>query len=147
MLKRFRLAMLGVVIVSLLAFSQSAFAMPGWDTESSAFVRPYGSSTLTNYLSSAADEDWYYYTNNTGSNLYVSTSLDSASYPYHFDLEVKIKYDALHSTNLFAAQEAGMTEYLYNIQVPPGATIYYRVTTKNWNSVTEFYTLTVNMNT
>ncbi|BBI34623.1 hypothetical protein [Cohnella abietis] len=140
----------GLLIMSvamMLVFSQSAFAVTGmYDSESSALVRPSGTSVLSSELDSASDEDWYYYKNTTTSTQYFSTHLSSSSYPNYFKLEAKIVYDASHTSTLFRAAKSGTIDYLYSVQLTPGATIYLKVSTENFGGTSQKYSLSTFFN-
>ncbi|GBG06341.1 hypothetical protein PAT3040_00866 [Paenibacillus agaridevorans] len=137
-----------VLLMSICLFSasQSVSAIPGFDDPSNAinFIGGYQSSSL--YLSTASDVDWFKYKNNTGNAQFTFADLTTSSYNYNyrFRLDAYIQYSNGLESNLFRAQDYGVVNLLNYIYLPPGATIFYRVSTENFNvDDIEFYSLTV----
>ncbi|GAA3401960.1 hypothetical protein ACFFNY_35125 [Paenibacillus hodogayensis] len=84
-----KLAALALAGALTITSASSAFALSGWaDTKATAQPLTLGSSTFQ-VLSSGADEDWYSYTNTTGSSINLVLELYSPSglnYDYDYTM-------------------------------------------------------------
>ncbi|MUG44436.1 hypothetical protein [Paenibacillus woosongensis] len=119
--------------VLLLTFSSAANAAVGFaDTKAQAFsVQPKaaGNESMSMSLSSSNDVDWYKWTNNTGTDKFISTALvvfDNSSQS-KYQIGHELVYKDGRSTDIFYAYDGRGISHIY---VPAGATLYVRVEAK-----------------
>lgn len=119
--------------VLLLTFSSPIYAATGFaDTKDQAFsVQPTaaGNYVMSMSLSNQYDVDWYKWTNNTGSDKFISTLIavldNSSGSKYHIGHE--LVYKDGRSTDIFYSYDGTGISHIY---VPAGATLYIRAESK-----------------
>ncbi|MBV6717316.1 hypothetical protein PC41400_27185 [Paenibacillus chitinolyticus] len=115
-----------VVTASLLLSSQSAFAVSGLADTRSEALNVYPNTDYTWTLDTAADEDWFYWTNSTSSTQYLSGSLLSpAGKNYNLQLVLVTaggwEY-VLNTNDNGPGQHDG-----FNSTLQPGDKIYFKI--------------------
>ncbi|GKU80067.1 hypothetical protein [Paenibacillus sp. L3-i20] len=143
-----KMFMLLICMTMLLTFSNSAYAISGnWDTQDTAAVLQTSNEVRNLWLSEEADEDWFQYTNTTGSNQFVYASLDGTNIDPAWNLSFKIKYSRSVETNLLQGTGGRYSKTISNILLPHGATIFYKINLAGSTHATDInYKLTQHAN-
>ncbi|WP_028546145.1 hypothetical protein [Paenibacillus taiwanensis] len=123
-----------ITAVSLLSYSQPAQAIQGfYDKKADAKVLS-DSEHIGFALTSADDADWFKWTNNTTTTKYANAVLniidpDSVT---NYDLAFDMHYSQHINTGLLYTHDTGPNglDALNFFQIPPGATIYLKVLSK-----------------
>ena len=124
---RMKFAILTFLCALALIVPHSAYAFPGADTRETAVVisAPFN---FTTYLTNYADEDWYRWTNNTGTVKIVHLSVASIYYGSNFNLYSEIIYpDGSVNVIGYAYDDRDSGYDYYNIMVYPGQTLLFKV--------------------
>ncbi|MBP1907528.1 hypothetical protein J2Z32_004203 [Paenibacillus turicensis] len=96
---------------------------------------------FTSYLASSTDEDWYKWTNNTGSLKYVGAFYQPQTFDGAYRLGMEIDYTPTRSLLRVYASDFGNPSnpgIIINPLIPPGATVYFIIDSVNY--ATKVYT-------
>ncbi|MGE6230896.1 hypothetical protein [Paenibacillus chitinolyticus] len=115
-----------VVTASLLLSSQSAFAVSGLADTRSEALNVYPNTDYTWTLDTAADEDWFYWTNSTSSTQYLSGSLLSpAGKNYNLQLVLVTAGGLEHVLN---TNDNGPGQHDgFSSSLQPGEEMYFKI--------------------
>jgi hypothetical protein len=98
------------------------------DTKATAITLSHGIRHSL-YLSSSTDEDWFKWTNDTGSFKYIGAFFFPLGYNAHYRYGMEIDYNSSRSLpRVYAkADNPGDGALFVNPVIPPGATVYFVV--------------------
>ncbi|MCE5173051.1 hypothetical protein LQV63_27690 [Paenibacillus profundus] len=126
------------VFVMVLVFSQSTFAAKGIGDTKETAINIFPKQEIRLFIEGGGDKDWFTWNNNTGETKYLGGTLWPSVGDCRYRFGVVIDYhNGRVSDVLFAqdpvdiGQSKGSVHSIGNIQVPPGATVYYVVESKN----------------
>ncbi|WP_079914241.1 hypothetical protein [Paenibacillus sp. 32352] len=126
MLKLKKTVLVASLSISLLAFSQSAFATVGLGDSRSNPVELKFNQTITWKLETASDIDWFKWTNNTGSTKTIQTSLASPGNK-NYDIRGFLVTPFAEQTIYANDNGPGKIDGFTVTAVQPGDTLFIRI--------------------
>lgn len=141
---KFKKLLLTVVsLVSVLGFSQSAFAIANFaDTKLSAVALGINPGTYQGYITTSTDEDWFYWTNNTGVTKTVTIVLASTG-SVNNDLMASL---SPYGSSYNVLDSGGVYDSFTFSYVAPGETVYYGVKGHNGSYGLDPYYISTTVN-
>ncbi|MFW5435658.1 hypothetical protein [Paenibacillus apiarius] len=126
------------VFVMVLVFSQSAFAAKGIGDTKETAINIFPKQEIRLFIEGDGDKDWFTWTNNTGETKYIASTLWPSVGNCKFRLGVNIDYHNGRNSEILYAWDPtddgyskGSVHTISNLLVPPGATVYYVVDSRN----------------
>lgn len=120
--------------VLLLTFSSPVGAVTGiGDTKESA-VGLIPGTAYSLFLSDSNDEDWFKWTNTTGDYKFIGGYFSPSNKAAEYRLGIHIVYSPSRSSFILYANNygPGNAQFIDNILIPPGATVYFKVDSINY---------------
>lgn len=97
------------------------------DTKAQA-VQVSSGAFYASYLVSNTDQDWYSWTNNTGSFKYIGAFYSPQGFDSAYRMGMEIDYTANRFLSRIYANNSGNprnSSSIVNVLIPPGATVYF----------------------
>ncbi|WP_019420429.1 hypothetical protein [Paenibacillus sp. OSY-SE] len=127
-----------LVFAMAFIFSQSAFAAKGIGDTKETAINIFPKQEIRLFIEGDGDKDWFIWTNNTGATKYLSGALEPGVGKCRYKFGVIIDYNNGRVSDILFAQDPvdiGQSEWsihtINGILIPPGATVYYVVESKN----------------
>ncbi|UHA73082.1 hypothetical protein [Paenibacillus sp. 481] len=127
-----------MLAASMTVMDPSAFAAKGIaDTRQNAMDIPFGQQ-MSLVIEGAGDQDWYKWTNNTGTMKYSYNFLTPMGLDCRYRFGMIVDYNNGKEFDLLIAKDLedsggsrSSIQQINKVIIPPGATVYYVVESKN----------------